>query len=160
VIFLGGCPRYVDAVRSDAAMPLYDAALHCTGAGAALVDLLRDVRELDVRLPGGGRAGHLTYQLRLDGENKWLFIATTRCQPSPDADIPNQRIKFNVGQRYDPEVLRFEIQGEYARPLYDTLTGQIHPRPAQYRDGNRFFPAWYMHDSLLLRLSPQNEGKT
>lgn len=162
VIFLGGCPRYVDAVRSDAVMPLYDAALHCAGAGAALVDLLRDVRELDVRLPGGGRADHLTYQLRLDGEDKWLFIATTRWQPSPDVDIPNQSIKFNVGQRYDTEVLRFEIQGEYALTLYDTLTGQTQPLPAQYRDGKTIFSRrWYMHDSLLLRLSPgRNDGES
>ena len=160
LIFLGDCPEYVDGEFSDRVKPLFQRALKCPGAGAALIEALDDMRELDARLPDGGRAGHLTYQMRQDGDDKWLFIATTRSQPSPDVDIPNQNIKFNVGRHYDPEVLRFEIKGEYALTAYDTLTGKAMDVPAQYRNGKTALSRrWHMHDSLLLRLTPgRNEG--
>ena len=160
LIFLGGCPEYVDGEPGDQAEALYRRSLKCPGAGAALLEALEDAREVDARLPNGGRAGHLAHQTRQDGDEKWLFIATTRGQLSPDADIPNQGIKFNVGRRYDPEVLRFEIRGEYALTAYDTLTGDTKAVPAQYRGGKTIFSRrWHMHDSLLLRLAPgKNEG--
>ncbi len=160
LIFLGSCPEYVDGGRSDLVRPLYDRSLHCPGPGARLIEMLEDEREADVRLPGGARADHLTLQMRQDGGSRWLFFATTRNMPSPDADIPNQAIKFNVGQRHDTEVLRFEIRGEYALTVYDTLSGERTPLPAKYRGGKTLFSRrWYMHDSLLLFMEPgRREG--
>jgi len=156
VIFLGGCPMYVDGVPSDRVQKLYAESKKCAGAGVALVKLLEECRALDVRLANGSRASHLTYQLRSDRDDKWLFIATTRELLTPDVDYPQQKsLKYNVGQRYDPEVLRFELKGEYILTEYNTLTGEITQLPAQYHGGKTIFSRrWYMHDSLLLKLTP------
>jgi hypothetical protein len=155
LIFLGGCPKYVDAYPSDRVRALYDSGECLSFERAALLNALRGLRFLDVVLPGGNRASHLIYTLREDKTGKWLFIATARWQPSPDVDIPRQGIKFNVSQKYEAEILRFSMEGEYALEVYDTLTGGIRRLPAVYRDGKTLFRRrWYMHDSLLLRLVP------
>jgi hypothetical protein len=155
LIFLGDCPKHVDAYPSDRVRALYGASEHVSFERAALLGTLRELRFLDAVLPGGNRASHLVYTLRQDNADKWLFIATTRWQPSPDVDIPRQGIKFNVGQKYETEILRFSIEGEYALEVYDTLTGEIRRLPASYRGGKTVFHRrWHMHDSLLLRLVP------
>jgi hypothetical protein len=161
LIFIGDCPKYVDACPGDRARVLYGASGPVSFERAALLGALGELRFLDVALPNGKRASHLIYTLREDNANKWLFIATTRWQSSPDVDIPRQGIKFNVGQKYETEILRFSIEGEYELEVYDTLTGETYRLPASYRDGKTIFRrSWYMHDSLLLRLVPGRfEGK-
>jgi hypothetical protein len=160
LIFMGGCPEYVDAKKSGEAAELYNSSETISFDGTALVEKLQSLRFVEITLPNGSRAKHIIHTERDDGNGKWLFFATTRGQPSPDVDIPNQAIKFNVGQKFETEILGFTIHGEYALEEYDTITGRIRPLPAGYRDGKTIFSRrWHMHDSLLLKLSPgRNQG--
>ena len=155
LIFMGSAPKFVDGVESDRAQRLYLRAERIDMNCNALLDCLKEYEFLRVNLPDGSRANHLVHQLRKEGEDYWLFLATTRTQPSPDVDIPNQAIKFNVGQKYETEVLRFTLQGEYILELWDTQTGRTHRLGARYEEGKTIFRRkWHMHDSLLLRLIP------
>ena len=155
LIFMGTAPRFVDGVRDNRAERLYHQAEHIDMNCNALLDCLAPYEFLRVNLPDGSAAQHLVHQLRKEGDAYWLFLATTRSQPSPDVDIPNQAIKFNVGQKYETEVLRFTLQGEYILEVWDTLTGKVQRLGAQYKEGKTIFRRkWYMQDSLLLHLIP------
>ncbi len=161
LIFMGSCPAYMDAEPSSRIAELYQQSETMDYNINDLLARLRPMEFLRVNLPSGARAEHLIHQLRQEGDDRWLFLATIRSQPSPDVDIPNQGIKFNVGQKYETEVLRFTLNGEYKLEVWDTQNGTVQPLPARYENGKTVFSRkWYMHDSLLLRLTPgREEGK-
>ena len=161
LIFMGSCPAYMDAEPSSRIAELYQQSEAMDYNINDLLARLRPMEFLRVNLPSGARAEHLIHQLRQEGDDRWLFLATIRSQPSPDVDIPNQGIKFNVGQKYETEVLRFTLNGEYKLEVWDTQNGTVQPLPARYENGKTVFSRkWYMHDSLLLRLTPgREEGK-
>lgn len=153
VIFIGECPQYVDGKQSREVETLY--GMSEVTSFDMVLEKLEQERFINVFLPDGNRASHLIYNLRNDGNDKWLFIATTRSQFSPDVDIPNQKIKFNVGKKFEAETLVFSINGEYEVTVHDTLTGDIAPLAVSYKDGKTVFRRkWYMHDSILLKLNP------
>ena len=161
LIFMGTCPKYVDAVKSERACQLFNESETIDFNVNELLARLSNMEFLRINLPSGAKAGHIIHQLRQTDEGMWLFLATTRSQPSPDVDIPVQGIKFNVGQKYETEVLRFTINGEYQLEVWDTLNGNVYPLPATYENGKTVFSRkWYMHDSLLLKLVPgRSEGE-
>ncbi len=156
LIFLGDCPQYVDGVKSGEVQSLYLASERREAGGASLPQDLKDIRFVDAALPDGTRASHLIHTLRREEDgSKWLFLATVRSLESPDVDIPNQGIKFNVGQAFETEILRFSLTGEYILEEYDTQTGAVRRIPASYQKGRTLFRRrWHMHDSLLLHLIP------
>lgn len=141
VFFLGDCPDYTDGERSEAAQGLYQLSERLPFDGQAVLQALEPERFLDIRRPDGSREDRLLYQLRQDGEEKWLFICNGKNPSSPDVD-PAPR-------------LRFTLRGAYRIALFDTLSGEISLLPAEYENGHTCWEQlWYMHDSLLLRLSP------
>lgn len=141
LIFLGACPKYVDALPSDEPKALYDASEHVDFNRVAVLQALEDVRFVDVRRPDGTRSDSLLYQLRRDGDAFWLFLAQGKEPQSPDID--------------PAEELRITLNGEFAPVLYDTMTGGITPLAAEYRGGKTILTRrMYLHDSLLLRLTP------
>lgn len=141
LMFIGDCPRYVDAEPSEDVFPLYQAATRLDSAPSGILAALERLRFLDIRRPNGSRADRLLYQLRQDGDGLWLFICNGKNPTCPDVD--------------DAGRLRFTIQGEYALTLYDSLSGEIRPLPALYRDGNTVLEReWHIHESMLLRLTP------
>ncbi|WP_251388120.1 type 1 glutamine amidotransferase family protein [Mediterraneibacter agrestimuris] len=144
VIFLSGCPRYVDAVESDEAYQLFEKAEKVSFDSASVLEALEDERFIDVRDEKGGRANFLLYQLREEEHIKWLFLTGGKEPESKDVD-PCQRLTIT-------------INGEYKTRLYDTDTGEIKDlRPERYEHGKTVFErTWHMHDSLLLELT---EGK-
>lgn len=162
LLFMGDCPEYLDGAKSDEVKTLYESSRHFSFEGAQLMAGLADMRFVDAALPDGSRANHLVHTIRCDNDDtKWLFLATARSMPSPDADIPNQQIKFNVGQSFEPEVLKFTLSGEYILVEYNTQTGDTSVLPASYSKGKTMFSRrWHMQESLLLRLVPgKHEGK-
>ena len=139
LIFVGECPSLVDALPSDAVQPLYHQALRLDFDPSAIIGALEEDRFIDVRTATGARVKHLIYQLRQDGDEKWLFIANGKNPVSPDVE--------------EAPGLRFILNGEYTVTLYDTLTGDIRPLGVRYSEGKTVFErTWFMHDSLLLKL--------
>ena len=139
LIFIGECPDHVDALPSHDVQALYQRAQQLDFDPAAILSALEPMRIVDIRTKNGTRVNHLLYQWRKDEANEWLFIANGKNPVSPDVE--------------HAPLLRFVLQGEYTLTEYDTLTGDIRPLPAQYKNGQTVFERiWYLHGSLLLKL--------
>ena len=141
LIFMGGAPKFVDAVPSDAAEKLAEASLNIPYTSFDLLAALKDQREIDVRLPSGERAPRLLHQLRDDGDGRWLFLCNGQLPARPDQP--------------DEWTLTLTIKGLWQPTVYDTMTGDIRPCPCRQEKGMTLisFP-WHGYDSLLLRLEP------
>ncbi|MBQ9951604.1 MAG: hypothetical protein IJO98_05655 [Clostridia bacterium] len=141
LVFIGECPQYVNAEPSDAVKPLYEMAKKVPFDNSAILGALEPFRFIEIRRMDGSRENRLLHQLREDGDGMWLFVCNGVNPTCHDVD--------------DAGRLRFTLRGEYALELYDTMTGEIRPMPAVYRDGNTVIERqWYIHESMLLRLTP------
>ena len=59
VIFAGECPKYVDAEKSDAVLPLYNSSKRVTLTKTGILDALEDYRDIDIRNADGSRTDNL-----------------------------------------------------------------------------------------------------
>lgn len=141
VVFVGGCPKYVDAIQNDAAKPLYDRSVRISFVQAEILHALEDFRDVEITDKTGERQRNYIYQLRQDGDAKWLFIANAVKLDEPDcADFVDCVIT---------------VRGEFTPELYDTMTGEIKPLDYRCENGKTLiFKRMYAHDSVLLKLTP------
>ena len=141
VMFIGECPKYVDAVKNPAVRALYDLCPRVEDAPSSILSALEPYRFIDIRRADGLREDRVLYQLRQDGEGMWLFLCNGKNPTCPDVD--------------DAGKLRFILKGEYSVTEYDTMTGEIRPLPVTYRGGSTIIQRdWFIHESLLVYLTP------
>lgn len=142
LIFLGKCPKYVDALPSNGAQALYETGLSVEFSESALLSSLESERFLDIRREDGQRENHLLHQLRQEENGDlWLFVCNGKNPESPDVD--------------PAPLLRFTVSGSYQVTLYDTLTGEIQMLPSLHQNGQTILHRrWHIHDSILLLLHP------
>ncbi len=145
LIFLGDAPKYENALPSDRGITLWNRAKHIEYRKEAILDALEPDRLVEIRREDGSRSDNLIYQLRQDGNDRWLFIAHSA--------IPYQR---DVSQR---QQLRIALTGTWALEEYDTQTGEVHPLNAAIVNGKTVLERelWDL-DSLLLRCIPCTEA--
>jgi hypothetical protein len=142
LIFLGEAPKYIDAVPDERGKKLWEACEKIAFERLPILAALENKRELEIRNSSGARTTDLLYQLREETEGvRWLFVAHGENPANPD--LPRG------------DTIRLRVKGEWAATLYDTISGEIIPVPANQQDGwttiNRPF---YEHDSLLFKLEP------
>ena len=141
VIFMGDCPEYVGAVRSDAAKPVYDAAERIPFSRDAVTGALEKFRRVGIRKDNGHLSDDYFCNYRHDTDCDWLFICHGKHVPK------NSYGKFDR--------LRITIAGEFTPVLYDTLSGKISNPEYEVTDGKTVLRRdVYAYDSLLLRLMP------
>ena len=139
IIFAGEAAQVVDGVVSNIVEEFSQKCIRIPFAKTYVIDALEDFRDISIQNNDGSRAEHLLYQLRQDGEDRWLFICNGT-KPHNE-DIPSA------------EEFTITINGEYAPILYDTITGDIIPISAEYENGMTIIKKeLHMHDSLLLKL--------
>ena len=139
LIFIGDAPKYVDACESDAAIALWNESEKTGFERLAILGMLDDVRELEIRGSSGAHEQGLICQLREEADCRWLFIA--HADDFVNKDIP-------IG-----DILHIKLRGEWSATLYDTLSGKISPLPVSHENGDTIIQrAFYEHDSLLVRL--------
>ncbi|MDR0525055.1 MAG: hypothetical protein LBG90_04215 [Spirochaetaceae bacterium] len=151
IIFLGDPPDYVDARPNPRAKSLWERCETLPFERFKILQALSVLRDIEIRTPDGVLADGFLYQLREEGDDRWLFIAPADNPPNPD--LP------------EGKDLRIRLPGEWTLVEYDTITGETAPLPAEYKAGqtilNRRF---YGHDSLLLKLKnglcPEVPAKT
>ena len=138
LLFLGGAPKYENAVPSARGQKLWQKSQQAEFQKEAVLAALEPVRLLDIRSENGSRTGNLIYQLRRDGSDRWLFIAHS--YPPYHRDVPNS------------QPVRISLKGAYGVLKYDTQTGRIIPMDSQIEDGKTILKV-RIHDldSLLLR---------
>ena len=141
VIFAGEVPRYLDARPST---KVEEFAKYCTIVPMSRTDIIKeleDFREVEVRRSDGKRAEQFIYQMREDGEKRWVFIANGR-KPR-NQDLP-ERIRYQI-----------QIKGSWNIVILDTVNGEIYSCDSVVKNGRTFFERILdLHDSLLLCLLP------
>ena len=141
VIFTGTAPALMDAMPSAVPGALYAACEACPFDRLEILRRLEEARDVEVRDGQGARTDRLLYQMRQEGEERWLFLCQADGCENPD-----------VPERLP---LRIRIRGAWSLTLYDTLTGKVSPVPVGIENGWTVYSAvFYDQDSLLLRLTP------
>ena len=140
LIFMGEAPTLCDALPSDRGRKLFDKSEQIGFSRAALLDALEDMRTVTLRYADGRFADRLLYQMRQDGDCRWLFVCFGREPDNKDID-----------RGVDVQIC---LPGVWVPELYDTADGSILPLAAEYRGGKTYiFRKMYGYDSLLLRLT-------
>ncbi len=147
VIFMGDCPKYVDAKESDKAHNLYEIGVKTSFTKHSVLNALSQYRKIDIKNEDGTSTDNLIYNLRSDKERKWLFIAHAK------------RELYMVGYSFPTQKIRIEIKGEYKPTLCDALSGKFVSIAYKIKNGITYIDyTLYQHDSILLLLENQPES--
>jgi len=144
LIFAGQIPTLADAVPSERAGALARDSIRIPLSKGAVLDALREVRTVEIRNQSGALTEDLLYQLRQDGDGRWLFIA-------------------HGAEPYNMDVCRFQdlrirLDGQWIPKVYNTLTGEVESVGYQTDEGGTMISKrLYDYDSLLLWLEPTSE---
>ena len=141
VIFMGGVPGCVDAVKSDRPKKLAAKCFNIDWSRRRLFELIEPERELSVTNGEGVFADNVTYNMRVDGAVRHVFLAHVT-EPKRDYDTVRLE-KYEV-----------TFRGEWKVDMLDTVRGKRVQLAAVYEGGNTLLH-WecYRCDSLLLELS-------
>ncbi len=141
VIFAGNVPRFVDGKPSERAVRLAENCTSIPFNRGSLLEALKETREVEIRDGKGKLSDNLVYQMRNDGEGKWLFIC-------------HVNRKRNLLEKHEKYYIR--VRGEWNPVLYDTLTGEIKPvKGVKEKDVTMIKVHLFAEDSLLLYLEPK-----
>lgn len=147
VIFAGNIPAYIDAKPSEAIKELEEKCVYIGFNENDILSCLTPYRSIDIHNQEGKRTDNLVYQMRKDGEGKWLFIAHSEKPLNPD--IPSR------------EVLSIAIEGLWEVTRYDPLDGKITQAECRYEEGKTYLKQEvYDHDSLLYYLNKSQQKET
>ena len=150
LIIMGNTPTCIDAKLADFPKSIQNKAISVPFSSTALLDALETEREIRIVEDSGKTSQNLIYNMRRDGDEKWLFIA--------HAVEPETVEDFTIAA-YKPQNITVSIKGNYDITLYDTLTGSIKPVCATFKNGFTCTDyALYPSDSLLYRLTPATEA--
>ncbi len=146
LIFMGAAPKYINASEESVnkAIELYNNATRISFSRGALLAELAAYRTVDIRNSNGSLTENLFYQMRTDGEDKWLFVV-------------NATDPYNNDVSRKQDILIY-IPEYYSVELYDTLSGDIRKYPYKHKHGKTVVSySLYQHDSILLKLTPSGE---
>jgi hypothetical protein len=143
IIFLGELPRFVDAVESNKAKKLAEKSTVIPFSKGKLMQELNQYRDIEIIKQDGSPSDNLFYQMRKDANNKWLFISHVYKMKNPDVA--------------EKEKIKITIKGEWKPTIFYTMNGEIRKCDRKVIDGNTVIHhEFYPHDSLLLKLEPNN----
>jgi hypothetical protein len=148
VIFVGEIPSLVGACPSPEPRQLASQTCVIPLRRRDILSVLSDVRDVEIQLqPGTSFLSHvvppkrtLLYQLRQDGEDRWVFICNTDRQLAhPKAVV--------------------KLKGEWDITQYDAMEGTDRLLESTYSNGWTAFPwSFPAHGSLLLRAEPRKNA--
>lgn len=135
IIFAGDAPRLADGKHSERALELCKKCTAVPYEKQAITDALDGFRDVQIMKSDGTLSDALFYQLRNDGDSKWLFITHVN-------KLGILKQKYTV-----------KVNGEFYAEMYDAMTGEIYSMPTVHKDGQTIL-TWTCggDDSLLLRL--------
>lgn len=144
VIFAGQLPRYVDAKISAEGIKLGELCGRVPMDKISVLDSLSTYRELEIRKSDGKEAEQYLYQLREDGDRRWMFIANGKKPDTPD--VPSR------------EEYQISMKGNWSVVCCDTQSGELHKKLVSYKNGWTVLKhTMDLQDSLLLQLSPKED---
>lgn len=153
LIFTGELPFLEDARPSDRGRLLALRSSMVPFGHMRLLEELEDFRDVRIQEEDGTASTNLIYQMREEGENRWLFLAhVNRTEETPMEYRGAAAKKRNVDLPLKEE-LTISIRGEWRVTVYDTLSGASFPASYTWKNGTTLVPyTMYDQDSLLLYL--------
>ncbi|MBQ8606523.1 MAG: hypothetical protein IJ408_07265 [Clostridia bacterium] len=151
VIFMGGCPEYVDGVKSDGCRKVFEKSEQISFDSASLQTALEDTRCVRIINSRGENETRVLYSLRRDNDCKWLFIACCNefggwTHRKPQRDVANF------------DTLTITVDGELVPTEYDTLTGEIKSMSYRHKNGKTVIEyPFIVCDSILIKLTENAE---
>ncbi len=140
VIFAGNIPSLVDAKKSNRAKKLAESCKKVRFDRSDILDALNQVRTIEIRLKKGMLSDNLMYQMRCDGDDRWLFI----CHVNRKRNVVDT-----------PDLCNIRIPGHWKPTLYDTITGEIAFCEGTIKGNDTYISRkLYAEDSILLKLEP------
>lgn len=142
VIFLGSVPEYVDG-REDVcgrARKLAEETVKIPYQQYELLEALQAERQVEIRMGDGSTSKNLFYQMRQDGDFRWLFVCHVN------------RKRNRVDQA---EHLTVRIRGSFHVTAYNALDGSTRKLEAAHMGGDTCVKLqMYAEDSFLWKLTP------
>lgn len=139
VIFAGELPKLLDARISDRALRLAENCCRIPFTQSKILKELEEYRDLDIRTKEGARADNLLYQMRKDGDKKWVFICHGKKLDNPDIAVADN--------------ITIKIKGKYTAKIYNTMNGEVNSIATKIKaEKTEINYEFYQHDSLLLCL--------
>lgn len=155
VIFLGDIPYAVDGMSSNEVKQLAKQCDCIPFEKNHLLHQLEEVREIDVRFDSGERANNIVYQMRENGNNRWLFLAHAYERIRDTFD----NMVNSVDYQYTEKIM-IRINGLWHLTEYNTLNGNKSKLQTNYKNNHTILIYdLSVHDSLLLLLEPIVENK-
>ncbi len=137
VFYIGTPPEYT--CDGDIKQNIYENFKQISQNNYSISMALENVRDISIYNKDYQPTDNLCYQLRQDGDRKWLFVA----------HFKNECVKDDTACQ---ECI-IKVKGEYCIKLYDTLNGEIQDIAYEVKDGNTYiFRKLYLQDSILLAL--------
>ena len=147
ILFLGSVPHYIDAQKNDEVQAF---ASQCTTIGFEqwqLMDELVAFRELEVLDETQTLSSDLLYQMREEGNRRFLFVAHGR---------ERNRMQQKNFRTEEDAARFFRVHGSYSVLLLDAKTGKKIPLLSEIKHGwTSFSYPFHAHDSLLVELVKQ-----
>ena len=163
VIFAGSLPTLEDALLSKRGSNLAKNCEVIPFGRYSLMKAFARERDVEIKEKDGCASTNLIYQMREEGENRWLFLAHVNRVANGVGDAIIVSKEENKKKNQDlpwKEELKITIKGQWKVTWYDAVTGEIHELKAAHKDGNTILHrGMYDQDSLLLCLEPSKEEK-
>ena len=146
IIIMGSVPTLIDAQKAELPKSFLNKTTFVPFSSTALLDALEDQRDVRIVTSSGKPSDNLIYNMRQDGDEKWLFIA--------HAVEPETVEDFKIAD-YKGTKLTVSVKGDYDVVYYDTITGKSKPVCTKKKNGYTMIDRTvYASDSLLFRLLP------
>ena len=140
IVFAGHVPSLVDAEVSDRAEKLAGRCVQTEFERAYILEALKPYRTVEIRQGNGMLSDNLFYQMREEGDDRWLFIC----------HVNRKRNRLDKPEKYF-----ISVNGIWSPTLYDTITGEITPVQATVENGSTIIKRHlFAEDSVLLKLTP------
>ncbi len=145
LIFAGQIPTLVDARPSSRPAELAAKCQCIPLSEGAVLQAAEAGRVVEIRNQTGSLTKNLLYQMRQDGDGRWLFICNAKEPYNKDV------------ARYQD--LRIRVAGGWKPTLYQTMDGTTAPVEFETADGQTEIRCrMYDYDSMLLYLEPCEAG--
>ena len=138
VIVAGSAPEFIDAKKTKTA-PIIEQGKYIMWSQQSVLVALEELRELRIMKTDGTPTDKLLYQMRQDGDERFIFICNT--------------------DRNSPVTTMVQVKGSWQVKMLETLTGEEKCVQSSFKGGWTTFP--YRFEgcaSLLLRLHPSTEA--
>ncbi len=162
VIIAGDAPIYIDGQEKEGVSALTELSAKVDFNKIDILNALKEQRDIEVRKDDGSQADYYLYNMRTDGDIKYLFIANGRRAALYKKGNPIYRKiqRQNFRDTVESEGIRVKIKGHYKPVLLDALTGEMKECTYVAKDGYTVIPrTMYIYDSLLFMLTPAPEGE-